>query len=672
MSTTLKTLSPLIIIAVISTVSLHAPAATPQTKETAKAINNRPVIRPVILTGEVDAMNSQAIFVPPSNSSPVVLRNFVAEGTAVKSGDLLLRIETQGASNIDQLQIEAAQAKAHAEQEVADLEVKAIEAEKLLANAKAAYDKARVDAALPKSQISSLDYDRYQGENDRAGRDLEVKQKAYGNASDSVARRRADGELELKKLQINLIYSKTLLTQSEVRAKQDGVVVHGYSTWRGERYEEGSSAFPGNSVGQVMGSGEMLVRAWALEADRPFLSEGQAVRLGFDALTSHSIMASISKISSAPEVRASWGSGRYFRIEITLPAKHGVPLIPGMSVIIEPQIETLAAAKKNVPSSSAEVNIEGEIASRISIPISPPTIQNIWQYTLAQLAPEGSIIEAGQAIARFEAAEVSTKLDTNRSALKEKQRTLEKQVLDHKEAEKSGDLAVSEAKSNAEKAERKATMPKDLIRRIDYDKLVIEKSLYAQLSVLAVRQRDAQGRARKAERSGLMSQIAQLENSIKLLNKGQQALEVIAPQRGMLLYRTSFNGDKFAIGSQVWMGLSVATLADPEQLYVNAKVPEAQAATLKMGQAASIKVPGANLSLAAHVSGFGRVYHSKSSSQPVIVRDVQLQFDSVPKGLKPGSTVQASLLAEGVAVANPAGKIADKIAGNSSEKVNKK
>ncbi|MES2050004.1 MAG: HlyD family efflux transporter periplasmic adaptor subunit [Pseudomonadota bacterium] len=647
MSTTLKSLSPLIFIALILAFSLQAPAVTPQVTAPAKVANKRPVI----LTGEVDAIDSQAIFVPPSNSSPVVLRNFVAEGTAVKAGDLVLRIETQGASNIDQLQIEAAQAKARAEQEVADLEVKAVEAEKVLANAKAAYDKARVDAALPKSQISSLDYDRYKGENDRAERDLEVKQKAFANANDAVARRRSDGELEMKKLQINLIFSKAQLTQSEVRAKQDGVVVHGYSSWRGERYEEGSSAFPGNSVGQVMGSGQMLVRAWALEADRPFLSEGQAVRLGFDALPASTMIGHVSKIASAPEAHASWGSGRYFRIEITLPENHGAALIPGMSVIIEPQSETLAVSK-NIPATSTEVNIEGEIASRISIPISPPTIQNTWQYTLAQLAPEGSIVEAGQAIAKFEASEVSTQLDTKRSALKEKQRTLEKQTLDHKEADKSGDLAVSEAKSNAEKAERKATMPKDLIRRIDYDKLVIEKSLYTQLFTLAVRQREAQGRARKAERSGLLSQIAQLENSISLLSKGQKALEVLAPRRGMLLYRTSFNGDKFAIGSQVWMGLSVATLADPEQLYVNAKVPEAQAATIKIGQVASIKVPGANVSLAAHVSGLGRVYHSKSSSQPVIVRDIQLQFDSVPKGLKPGSTVQASLSAEGVLASN--------------------
>lgn len=613
------------------------------TKTSIQAASTKKRQRPVILSGEVDAINSQAIFVPPSNSSPVVLRNFVAEGSIVKTGDLLLRIETQGNTNLEQLRIEAAQAQAIAEREVADLEVKAIEAEKLLVGTQAALAKARVDAALPKSQISALDYDRYQGERERAERDLVVRQKAHENANEAIARRRNDSELEQKKLHINLIFTQAQLAQSEVRARQDGVVVHGYSAWRGERYEEGSSAFPGNRVGQVMGAGQMLVRAWALEADRLFLSEGQQLSLHFDALPGKSLQAQISQIASAPEARASWGNGRYFRIEIALPSGHGLALVPGMSVQIE-AMSKVGAAPAARSTSEAELSIEGEIASRLATPIAPPTIQNVWQYTLAHIAAERALVQAGQPIASFEATEVSSQLDTQRSALNEKQRALEKLKLDQAEADKGGDLAVSEAHSNAEKAARKASLPKDLIRRVDYDKLVIERSLNAQLAELATRQRQAQGRARKAELAGLQSELAQLHSSIDLLSKGQKALSVAAPRSGMLLYRTSFNGDKFAIGSRVWMGLSVATLADPEQLFVIAKVPEAQAVAAYVGQPARINLPGANQALAAHVSALGLIYHSKSASQPVIVRDLEITFDSPPKDLKPGAAVQAALL----------------------------
>ena len=90
--------------------------------------------------------------------------------------------------------------------------------------------------------------------------------------------------------------------------------------------------------------------------------------------------------------------------------------------------------------------------------------------------------------------------------------------------------------------------------------------------------------------------------------------------------------------------LSVATLADQNQLIVQAKVQEVQSAAVTVGQLARVTVPGSNVDLSARVSSLGRTYHGKSSSQPVVVRDLELDFDSVPKGIKPGTAVQVTLL----------------------------
>jgi multidrug resistance efflux pump len=605
-------------------------------------------LRPVMLTGEVVASDSQLIPVPPSNSSPVVLRNFVAEGTAVKTGDMLLRIEASGVQSVSELQTAMETAASLADREVADLEVKAVEAEKAAATAEAALAKARVDAALAKTQVSIFDYDRYHAELERAQRDATIKQMESLKAADAVVNRRKDGELEQQKLRVNLVYTKARLAQSEVHALRDGVVVHSYSIWRDERLDEGSSAFPGNVAGQVIGSSAMSVRAWAIEADRPFLSVGQAVRLKFDASPEVSTIGHVIKIAGAPEKHAGWGAARYFRIDIDLPADHGIALVPGMSVLAEPGDGALVAVAKRVTvAAPAALTLEGEVASLVQTPIAPPNIRDVWLYTLADLAPEGSIVEAGQAIATFQAAEVANQLASKRSELNEKQRALEKLRLDQADAERSTELAVQEAQANAERAERKAKMPKELIRRVDYDKLVIERGLATQLAAFAVRERNAHTRARKAELNGLLTQITQLEQTIALLDEGQKALVVKAPRRGIVLYRTQFNGDKFAIGSQVFIGLSVATLADPNQLIVNAKVPEAQSLVVRSGQAARVIVPGANLTLAAHVIAIGRTFHGKSSSQPVVVRDVTLQFDKPPKDVKPGTAVQVSIGVDG-------------------------
>lgn len=617
-------------------------------------------VRPVLLTGEVEALESQRVFVPPSNSSPIVLRNFVAEGSQVKAGEVVLRIEANGTANLDNLKSELERARARAEKEAASLEVTAIEAEKALVSAKAALDKARIDAKLPKEQVGGLKFDSYQAELDRATRDLSIKQEGLQNARQAVIRRKEDGELEVKKSQINLAYQIAQQAQSEVRAERDGVVVHGYSPWRGERLDEGSTAWPGNEAGVVMGDGQMGVTAWVLETDRPYLHEDQQVSLHFDALPGAALIGKVASITGAPQARTQWGLGRYFRVQIALPENHGLPLVAGMSVLVEPQAQAPAVPAPPAmvaPEAAATLSVEGEIASRLTMPVTPPTIPFVWQYKLARLAPEGMMLEAGQPIAVFESSEVTNQLVARQGSLRERESALEKLKLDQAEADRAGLLAQAEAQSNAEKAERKASQPKELIRRVDYDKLVIERAEKTELSRLAKSQYEAQRRARQAERSDLESELAQWRAQIAALVKGQAALTVLAPRRGLVLYRTNFNGEKFNIGTQVWMGLSVATLADPDQLCVNAKVPEAQAAGLHVGQAARVTVSGARQALPARVSALGRAFHGKSAAQSTVVRDIELQFDAAPKDLKPGAAVQVELLpAPAQRVAATAGK----------------
>ena len=614
-------------------------------------------MRPVLLTGEVEALDSQRIFVPPSNNSPIVLRNFVAEGSQVKAGDVVLRIEAGGAENLDNLKSDLERGHARAEKEGASLEVAAIEAEKALVSAKAALDKARIDAKLPKEQVGGLNFDRYQAEFDRATRDLAIKQEGLQNARLAVARRKEDGELEVKKSQINLAYQIAQLAQSEVRAERDGVVVHGYSPWRGERLEEGSTAWSGNEAGVVLGDGQMGVTAWVLEADRPYLREGQQVSLRFDALPGAALNGKVASINSAPEARSQWGLGRYFRVKVALPEHHGLALVAGMSVLVEPLAQTPDVPAPPAVLATAALSVEGEIASRLTMPVAPPTIPFVWQYKLARMAPEGMMLEAGQPIAVFESSEVTNQLITKQGSLRERESALEKLKLDQAEADRAGLLAQAEALSNAEKAERKASQPKELIRRVDYDKLVIERAEKIELSRLGKSQYEAQRRARQAERSDLESELEQWRAQIAVLVKGQAALTVLAPHRGLVLYRSNFNGEKFNIGTQVWVGLSVATLADPDQLCVNAKVPEAQAAGLRVGQSARVTVSGARQALPARVSALGRAFHGKSAAQSTIVRDIELQFDAAPKDLKPGAAVQVELLpAPAQRVATTAGK----------------
>ena len=119
------------------------------------------VARPWILTGDVQASGAVPIVMPPSNSSPTLIRYFVAEGQTVKIGDPVLRIDAGALGSISDLQAQIDLTQARVDKELAALNVAAVNAEILQLDARAASERAKLDAAVPKIHLSPLDFDRF-------------------------------------------------------------------------------------------------------------------------------------------------------------------------------------------------------------------------------------------------------------------------------------------------------------------------------------------------------------------------------------------------------------------------------------------------------------------------------------------------------------------------------
>ena len=306
-------------------------AAGPAPAQDAAAPDSPP--RTVVITGQVRAPDAEIIYAPMSESSPVTLRYLAPEGSEVKPGDPLVRIDPGSAlSQQESLKAQIAQAQARIDKELADLAVREVDAELALVDAEAALAKAEVDAAIPADYIARIDADRYQGERERARRELALKKEELDAARTAVARRRSDGDLEISKLQTDLDYASAVISMAEQRAEGKGVVAFYFNAWTGQRYEEGSSTNAGQAIGEVVRPGALGVRAYALEPDRRGLQVGQPVQLQFDAVRGESLAGHIISIGGTPQAKAEWGGGRYFVIDISLPEKHALPLRPGMSV----------------------------------------------------------------------------------------------------------------------------------------------------------------------------------------------------------------------------------------------------------------------------------------------------------------------------------------------------
>jgi multidrug resistance efflux pump len=405
------------------------------------------------------------------------------------------------------------------------------------------------------------------------------------------------------------------------------------------------------AIGEVVGAGELAVRAWVLEVDRPGLRSGQPVQVRFDALPGRTLAGRIASIAGAPEPKAEWGSGRYFTVDVTLEASAGLALKPGMSARIEAGGPPPATASNAAPPRAAAagntagtLRLEGEIAAARSDAIAPPAVENQWQYQVTQMAPDGSRVKAGDVVVAFDGAEVQRRLQEAESKRREKRSERERLLLDLAERERTEALTLEEQRAERIKAERKTEQPAELLRSVEYRKLVIDRTRAEQRDAL-FEQRYAAGRAqRAAERVLVEAELAQLETEVATLGRAVTELQVKAPRDGILVLRTGWRGERFEVGSQVFIGQAVAEIPDPATLLVRATAPERELMRLAVGAKARVRVEGgAGRQIDARVTRIGSAVRNKSRRQPIPVIDVELSLEGDTAGLRPGQAVGVEL-----------------------------
>jgi len=294
------------------------------------------------------------------------------------------------------------------------------------------------------------------------------------------------------------------------------------------------------------------------------------------------------------------------------------------------------------------LRVDGEVYARRSSALMPPNIERMWQFSITQLAPDGAPVKRGQAVISFDSSDVIKQLTEKRSQLKEKQSELQKLDLELADRERTERLATAEAQAALEKAKRKTEQPAELIAGVEYRKLVVARQQAERKFDLARKRETLSAEQRRQERRLLASERDQLQADVDRLQRSQQAMEVTAPRDGLMMHRSNFEGEKFDVGSQVWVGQTVAEIPDMSTLAVRAELAERDLGQVKVGAPVRIVVEGgAGSVVRGKVASVGRAVRSKSQVQPVPVLDLDVQLDDPRAPLRPGQAVRVEIAASG-------------------------
>jgi HlyD family secretion protein len=222
------------------------------------------------------------------------------------------------------------------------------------------------------------------------------------------------------------------------------------------------------------------------------------------------------------------------------------------------------------------IEATGELKAVKSVPLQVPGTP--WQARqLIWMKDDGSRVEAGEVVARFSAAQNELELS---KALLDLQRNLLARANKENELDATqGRVGVDLAQVGTELviAERYAGADLSMFARNEIlDAIQDQRFLGSKQGVLEWRRDQA------SERGGAELAVLDAQRSTFALNADRRrqdldALELIAPNDGVLVLATNWSGEKPMIGGSVWAGNEFATLPDASALEVELVLPQLEA-----------------------------------------------------------------------------------------------
>jgi HlyD family secretion protein len=285
-----------------------------------------------------------------------------------------------------------------------------------------------------------------------------------------------------------------------------------------------------------------------------------------------------------------------------------------------------------------KVHATGQLQSAASFYVGCPSVERVWQYTISFMAPEGTEVKPGDLILSFDAREIMQRLQLKQSELDTGRKELERMRLQEQQTKEDLDLKREEERVNRQKAVRQADYPEDLIAPNELEKRKMTLELAELQEKLAENKVTFQTAGMRSRIQVQESKVRLLEAEVNRLQRDVQAMNVMAPKSGIVVYTPDWDGKKKAVGDTVWMGDSVLELPDLGRMQMKAVILEIQAGRVEVGQAAEVRLDSnPDRAYRGVVASLGRVFRIKSDSQPAVVFDAVVDLSESDPGLmRPG------------------------------------
>ncbi len=286
------------------------------------------------------------------------------------------------------------------------------------------------------------------------------------------------------------------------------------------------------------------------------------------------------------------------------------------------------------------IETSGTVASKDSIRITPPP-SFFWNMTIGELVQEGTHVNPGDVVVRFEGTREDQRLMEVTQRLRVSQGELASLEEKHNQQIETEKLNLAQAQSEAEKAHRKATQPADLIPSVEYQKLVKQRELADRRVNQLVRRAEISAKERESRKRKLELATMRSSRALAAAQANKDRHTVRASRAGIAVIGTNFSGEKLDVGSTAQANQVVVELVNPEMLEVHGAVREGQAAQIAIGQNVRMTADSAGgFEFTGTIESIGDTVRRLSRYTQEMIRDIRVALDQHPDEVKLGVSVQ--------------------------------
>jgi multidrug resistance efflux pump len=285
------------------------------------------------------------------------------------------------------------------------------------------------------------------------------------------------------------------------------------------------------------------------------------------------------------------------------------------------------------------IDVTGTLAAVDSGLYGPPQINDVWEFKIAMIAPEGTDVKAGTPVLAFDTMELQKRLDEKSAESEQARKEIEKANADLALRREDEKLKLADAEGRLRKAQLKLEGPAEIVSSKDRRQVELDLGL-AKQETEAIRQRIASFEKAAAAQIALLTSkqttaaavVTETQNAIK-------AMTVIAPRNGTIVYVTNWRGDKKKVGDNCWRMERVIEIPDLARMKANGEVDEADAGKVAAGQRVLFKLDahpdeefGGTIKEASRT-----VQQQQGTRDPIKVLKVNIALDRTePAKMRPG------------------------------------